>query len=98
MRFFLALFLAALVLLIGIQGYRLFTQAQDLTDQGAALRQDVTTISTENATIARDIRFYQNPINATKELQSKSNYHKPGEQMLILVPAESGQPAENTTH
>jgi hypothetical protein len=88
MKFFIALFLLVVAIFIGIQGYRLFAQSGDLQESADALVQQANVLSAENTSIRQDIRFYQNPDNGTKELQSKANYKKPGEQMLILVPPE----------
>ena len=89
MRFFIALFLAVLVFFLGAQCYRLIKQRSDYAQQAAALKKQNDELSTENAQLSRDIQFYQNPTNATKELQSKVNYKKPDEQLIILVPASS---------
>jgi cell division protein FtsB len=94
MRFFVALFLVALVAFLGIQAYKLISQRSQYDEREASLRKEAETLRAENSELSGDIQFYQNTENATKELQSKVNYHKPDEQMLILVPAEAGKPAE----
>ena len=86
MRFFIVLFLAVVVALLGIQSYKLIRQRADYTNQSATLTEERDALSSENSGLSRDIQFYQNPTNATKELQSKVNYKKPDEQLIILVP------------
>ncbi len=88
MRFFLALFLTVIVVFLGIQGYRLFKQQKEFAERAATLEQEQSGLASENAKLNQDIQFYQNSENATKELQSKANYRKPDEKMIILVPAE----------
>lgn len=86
MKFFLVLFLIVIVVFIGAQCYRLFVQQVDYVAQGDELKVQIDKIAVENAALQRDVEFYQNPTNAAKELQSKINYKKPDEQMIILVP------------
>lgn len=93
MKFFVALFLTALVAFLGVQAYKLLSQRAQYQNRAAALEAEAEQLRLENDDLSGDIEFYQNTENATKELQSKVNYHKPDEQMLILVPAESGRSA-----
>ncbi len=88
MRFFIALFLVAMVAFLGIQAFKLASQRVQYQERGDSLKKEAEILRAENSEIAEDIQFYQNTDNATKELQSKVNYHKPDEKMLILVPAE----------
>ncbi len=88
MRYFLALFLLIITVFIGAQSYRLLVQRADYTKHTQELEGQAHEISAENTALAKDIQFYQNPANATKELQSKVNYRKPDEQIIILVPAD----------
>ena len=88
MRFFLVLFLTVIVAFITVQGYRLFVQQAQYAQEAELLQQQAERISAENAALMNDVEFYQNPTNAAKELQSKINYKKPDEQLIILVPEE----------
>jgi len=89
MKFFLVLFLTVIVVFIGAQCYRLFVQQADYVTQAQQLKEQTDKIAAENAALQSDIEFYQNPANAAKELQSKINYKKPDEQMIILVPEKN---------
>lgn len=88
MRFFIALFLAVLVVFIGVQTYRLFRQSEQARERAGQLEAEAQKLSAENIQLSKDIQYYQVPVNASKELQSKANYHKPDEKLIILVPAE----------
>lgn len=88
MRFFIALFLVVIIFFVGVQVYRLFVQSKEADSQYLNLKDETSRLAEENVKLSKDILYYQNPINATKELQSKSNYHEPSEKMIILVPAQ----------
>lgn len=89
MKFFVAVFFIVLVVFFGFQGYRLFVQRNDYLQKTAAINAQADALASENAGINDDIRFYRDPRNATKELQSKLNYREPQEQMIILVPPQA---------
>lgn len=93
MKFFIAAFFAVIAVFICVQGYHLFVQHDEYRQRTAELQKQAADVAKENEALAKDIQFYQNPVNATKELQSKINYRKPDEQMIILVP-----PTDNATH
>lgn len=88
MKFFVVLFLTVIVAFIVMQGYRLAIQQVGYLEEAQELKEKTDAISVENAKLVSDVEFYQNAANAAKELQSKVNYKKPGEQMIILVPEE----------
>lgn len=88
MRFFIALFLAVLVVFVGVQTYRLFRQSEESREQAVILEREAQKLSAENVQLSKDAQYYEIPHNATKELQSKANYHQPDEKLIILVPAE----------
>lgn len=94
MRFFLTLFLAFVLVFIGVQAYRLYGQKADLAQKGAALEAQASALVQENRKFTGDIEYFQRDINVGKELQSKFNYRKPDEKMMILVPAPQGGPHE----
>jgi len=88
MRFFIALFLAVLVVFVGVQTYRLFRQSEQSREQATLLEREADQLSAENIQLSKDVQYYRVPQNASKELQSKANYHQPDEKLIILVPAE----------
>jgi hypothetical protein len=88
MRFFVALFLAVISIFTAVQVYRLFVQNREAEIQVSKLKDEAIDLTDENVKLSKDILYFQNPVNATKELQSKSNYHQPDEKMIILVPPQ----------
>ena len=87
MRFFLALLVAGLLVFIGVQAYRLYGQQEDLRSQQSQLEAQANALAIENRKFSGDIDYLKDDANVTKELQSKFNYRKPDEKMIILVPA-----------
>ena len=91
MRFFLTLFLVVVLVFIGVQAYHLYSQQSELRTQQAGLEAQASALAIENRKFSGDIDYFKNDANITKELQSKFNYRKPDEKMIILVPAESAK-------
>ena len=87
MKFFLALFLAFIVVFLGIQIYRLYGQQGDLATEHDQLTAQASAIAAENQKFSGDINYFKDDQNLTKELQSKFNYRKPDEKMYLLSPA-----------
>ena len=87
MRFFLALLVAGLLVFIGVQANRLYGQQEDLRSQQSQLEAQANALAIENRKFSGDIDYLKDDANVTKELQSKFNYRKPDEKMIILVPA-----------
>lgn len=88
MRVFLAIFLAAVLVFIGTQIWRLYTQAGDYTADTSELQAEANILTTENEQYQKDIRYYQTEENLGKEAL-KYNRKKPGEELYILVPPQT---------
>ena len=87
MRFFLALLVVGFLVFVGVQVYRLYGQQEDLRSQHSQLEAQASALAIENRKFSGDINYLKDDANVTKELQSKFNYRKPDEKMIILVPA-----------
>ena len=88
MRVFLAIFLGALLIFIGVQIFNLQRQTGDYDKKASELRAEVSTLSAENAQYQGDLRYYENNENLGKEAL-KYDRKKPGEQLYILVPQKT---------
>jgi len=91
MKFFAILFLIAILVFLGVQGYHLYRQRADLMSQQTVLEAERLKFEAENAQLARDIEYYQNVENAAKESRTQFNYKKSDEKLFILVASSSSQ-------
>lgn len=87
MRLFLAIFLLAILVFVGVQAYNLRQQTADFAFKTAELTGEASALSAENQKIESDLRYYEQPENLGKEAL-KYNRKKPGEDLYILVPAQ----------
>jgi len=84
-----------LILAIGFLGWQFFNlYIKNISLKKTSDELTVATISikTDNRELASDINYFSNPENQEKELKSKTNYKKPDEKMIIIIP-----PAASTT-
>lgn len=88
MKFFIALFMGFIVVFLGIQIFRLYSQQEDLALRRDQLDAQASAIAIENQKFTGDINYFKDDHNMTKELQSKFNYRKPDEKMYMLTPAQ----------
>lgn len=87
MRFFIVLFLVALLVFLGVQAYRQQSEQTALIERAAELDAQAAALLLENKKFADDIQYLADDRNAAKELQSKFNYRRPDEAMFMLTPA-----------
>ena len=57
-------------------------------DELESLQAQIQDIKEESERIAEDVEYYSDPHNLEKELKSRFNYKKIGEELLIVVPSE----------
>jgi len=77
-----------IVVLIGI-GYEVFTinkENQRLKKEFNELSSQLEAVQKENEKLKSDLEYYSKPENLEKELRSKFNYKKEGEQTIIITP------------
>jgi hypothetical protein len=89
MRFFLSLFLGAILLFISIQAYRLYAQRHTYEKALEANALEAAQLSGENEAYRHDIEFNERDENLIKEAQTKYNVKKGGEKMFILIPPKN---------
>ena len=78
-----------LLLALGVLGYQLvqlLRQYQDARKEYRDTAAQLGKIVTENDALQSDAEYYKNPENLAKELKSKSEYKRPGEELMIIVP------------
>ncbi|MCL5016378.1 MAG: septum formation initiator family protein [Patescibacteria group bacterium] len=83
-----AVFITVLVI-VAYQAAKLGLVLMGLDKQYSALKQENSSLITNNSSLEQEIRFYSDPYNLEKELRSKLNYILPGEKVIIIVPSTS---------
>ena len=81
--------LAVIVVLIALlswTGYSLIRQKWAVEKEVANISESVKKLDTENKSIQQGITYFERPENLLKEAQSRFNYKKEGEHLLIVVP------------
>ncbi len=68
------------------QVYKLYGQKARLSDKVEKLEKETAALFQENQEVAQNIEYYKNPENLAKELKSKFDYKRPGEELYIIVP------------
>ena len=97
MRIFLYLGLVLVLGAIGYQLYRLNGQRLGLERQAAQQGQALDSLNAKQQQLESDLNYFANPLNRLKELKSTSDYKKPGEKLLKIVPTEPGPAPEPKT-
>lgn len=88
MRFFLSLFLVAVLVIAGLEVFDLFAQRESLTREIDKLKTQVDIFNSQNARLQEDIEYFSHEENLAKEFKSKFNYRAQDEKLIILVPEE----------
>ncbi len=86
MKTILAIILITVIIIAGIQLYKLYGQNVSLQQKTSKLTADINEISDENSKLEADLKYFSNPANLEKELRARLNYKKPGEELMILIP------------
>ncbi len=81
--------LSLVLIFIGVQVYSFVAQEGQLGGQLADVQANLTKAQTEETSLQEESQYLSNPINLEKEIRERFNYKKPGETMVIIVPAAS---------
>ena len=73
------------------QTYQLYSYYGDLSGILSVISDKLRLLKEENLNLQSDLNYFQEPENLEKELRSRFNYKKPGEKLIILVPAKDEQ-------
>ena len=68
-----------------------------IDEEAQSLSAELLKTRSEQASLKSELQYYTNPINFEKELKSRFNYRREGEQFVILVPRESTSSPSSTT-
>ena len=89
MKFFLTLFIGAVLVVAIVQVADLYRQRTSLAQEVNSLESKAEKLEQERRALEQDIQYYEEDRNLGKEFKSKFNYKDPNETMVILVPGQS---------
>jgi hypothetical protein len=84
-----AIILAIILIFVGARVYSFFAQERDLGKSLADIEARLTKAKYDEANLQSEVQYLANPLNLEKELRARFNYKKPGETMIVIVPAQS---------
>lgn len=87
LAFAIALFIV--VVLIGFQVFSFLGQEYTLSQNLSEVESHLTEAKLQEADLQAETQYLSNPANLEKELRAQFNYKKPGETMMIIVPAQA---------
>jgi len=82
-------FLSLAIIFLGVKIISFWGQERSLNAQLDAIQAQLAKTQTQGAYLQQDVQYLANPANLEKELRSRFNYKKPGENMVIIVPNET---------
>lgn len=92
MKIAAAVVLFIVLIYIGARIVSFFGQEHQLNAQLAEVQTELTKAQYNEESLQEEMAYLANPINLEKELRARFNYKKPGETMIIIVPAQSSTP------
>ena len=84
-----AVLLFILLIFIGTRVYGFVVQEHQLSADLADAETRLTKAQADATSLQEESQYLANPLNLEKELRARFNYKKPGETMIIIVPAQS---------
>lgn len=79
--------LSLFLIILGVQVFSFVGQEWQLGGQLADIQANLTKAQTQETDLQEEVQYLSNPENLEKELRERYNYKKPGETMVIIVPA-----------
>lgn len=71
---------------MGYWGYLLFNQGAELKKDLTEVNAEIQPLVEENRRLVDEIKYLKDPDNLEKELRSRLNYVRPGEQVIVITP------------
>jgi len=96
MKLVVAIILSVLFVLLSVQIYKFWGEANTAMKEYSALEEKVNAAKEDNAKFQAELDYYKNPANLEKELRARFNYKVPGEKMIIIVPRNQSGTASST--
>ena len=82
---------------MGSRVWAFFVQERQLSADLADIEARLTKANYDEANLQSEVKYLANPLNLEKELRARFNYKKPGETMIIIVPAQSSSTSSSVT-
>ena len=79
--------LSLFLIVLGVQVYSFVAQEWQLGSQLADVQANLTKAQVQETNLQQEVQYLSDPANLEKELRARYNYKKPGETMVIIVPA-----------
>lgn len=89
MKAFLAVALSIVLILLGMRIFSFIKEQRQLSQTLVETQARLQKAQADEANLSAQLKYLQDPANLQKELRGQFNYKKPGETMLILVPAQT---------
>jgi hypothetical protein len=89
MKLALAIGLFILLILVGVQAFSFVREEHQLSGNLNDVQNRLVQAQAQEANLQAETQYLANPANLEKELRADFNYKKPGETMIIIVPAQS---------
>jgi cell division protein FtsB len=81
--------LSLFIIIVGVQVFSFVRQEWSLGSELADVQANLTKAQVQETSLQEENQYLSNPANLEKELRARFNYKKPGETMVIIVPATS---------
>ena len=81
--------LTVMLVFLGIQIYSFASEEHSLDNNLADIQTELAKAKTDEANLQSEDQYLADPANLEKALRAQFNYKKPGETMIIIVPASS---------
>lgn len=89
MKIAFAVFLSLVVIFVGWNVIGFLRQEHDLNANLKDVEARLAAAKIQEANLQAQTEYLSNPANLEKELRAEFNYTKPGEKMIIIVPAQT---------
>ena len=89
MKLALAALLSIVLVFIGIRAFSFWAEERDLRQSVNDVNTRLMAAKNDAANLQAETEYLSNPANLEKELRAEFNYAKPGEKMIVIVPAQT---------
>jgi cell division protein FtsL len=84
-----AIGLLIVLIIVSTRFYSFFVEERQLNSELADIQVQLTKSQTNETDLQNEVQYLSNPLNLEKELRAQFNYKKPGETMIVIVPAQT---------
>lgn len=81
--------LGLITIFLGVKVFQFVAQENQLSQNLADIETRLTKAKADQTDLLAEQQYLANPLNLEKELRARFNYKRPGEKMIIIVPAQA---------